>query len=351
MASTTGALIGAGGQIAGGILAAQGGLNAGDFINVNYDPTLNPGLQGSLTDALQLIGRGDIYSEPDPFQQLVGRIQGLAIDEKSKRRALHELQQYQAGEPMSWNGTFLDAGFSRLGVTRAEIDQALERAAEFKQKQARLAESGFSGLEERVLLDRMAAAKAASGALRGAAGFATGGEVGELGNQLRERDNRNLADLKDKLGVMANFGNINPGTAFEQIIDRQLDQNLRLLQESIGVSQALTGGVGAGTGVAAGAATGQSNAIQNAASMAAQQAAATNQIRNQTSLDNALSLANGVSGAANTLNNAADTQTQLALSMFGGGGMGGGGAAAGGSNYAGGQRIGASLTNNGSYLY
>lgn len=291
-----GGLLSAGGQIGGGILASQGGISAGDAVNISVDPFSQAGTSGVLTDALQLLGRGDINSEPDPVQQIAGRLQGLPIDEKTKRRALIELQQFRAGAPLTYGGTFLDAGISRLGLDREGLQRDVDRSAEFHAKQERLSSQGLDGMNERTLLNRLRAAEAASGALASAGGFATGQtDLSPLQTDLKARDDRQLADLTDRLGVLANFGNINPGQAFEAIIDRELDQNLRLLNESIGISSALTTGLGQGNAIASGAATGQSNAIAGAAQIAAAQAQASNALRNSTSLDNALSIGNAVS--------------------------------------------------------
>ena len=314
-----GTLIGAGGQIGGGLLAAQGGLNSGDMINANVNTALDPYLTGFSNDAAALIGRDDVNREPDPWQQIVGQIERLPLDEKTKRRALIELGDRAAGRPERYGGVYTEAAISRLGLTGEDLTRTLQQTQEFQARQDRL--SGQSqGLNERIYLDRLNAAAEASSQLGAAAGFAAGGTpVNELQRNLKARDDQQLADLRDSLLTNANFGNLNPGAAYKTIADQELSQDLRLIEQSLAVSQGLTGAFGAGNAVAGGGATANASAVQGAAQIAAQQAQATNALRNSTSIDNALSLGQGIAGAANTLNNG------LLLSGGGGGSGGSGG--------------------------
>ena len=307
------------GQLAGGLLAGDNTPSQGDMVFSHYDPLLNQALMGASTDALQLIGRGNIGSEPDPIQGLVGQIMALPLDEKSKRRGLHEMRQYLAGNDMSWGGKFFRGAIGRVGLETDGFDRLVEDRTRFREKQDRLRDAGLDGLGEQTIINRMRAANAASGLLGAAGAFADTGEINNRHmQQLLERDDRALADLRDRAGVLANFGNINPGQAFSQIMDAELSQDLRLLQQATDTANAITQGLGGANAIAQGAAGMQTQAQGNAAQLAAQQAQAANTMRQQAAMDAAVSRGNAVSGALGTFGNLG---MAAGLDAMGGGGQ------------------------------
>lgn len=324
-------LLGAGGSVAGGLLASQGGLSNGDMILPNYDPNFDFNSQVAGFDARSQIGfaRPDMLLNAGPLNELIGRINASQLDEKIKRRALLELSNlsnganpatlnYKLGRPINESGRYtleLEAALSRFGLTENDLPELFQKQKQYEVSIQPLVEQ-LGITQDDVIQARLSAARsaaegtqAAGEQLAAAAGFARGGvPQNALQQTLLDIDNRKLADLKDRLGVMANFGNISPGTMFESLIDNQINQSMRLLQQSLGASGLLSQGAQGITGALNGSSAGATNAANSSqqansssAAIAAQQAQAVNQIRNQNSLDNALSLANGVSGFGNSL--------------------------------------------------
>lgn len=292
-----GSVIGAGGQLAGGILGSQGGLNSGDLIYANFDPTLSAALQAVNFDALNQIGAGDPYSTPTPFQELVGRINALPIDERTKRRALRSLGDIQAGNEET-RPKRLDQALRRLGLNRDDVAGILDRDAQFRTQQANVA-SQLSGLNEQTILNRARANATASGLLGSAADFATSGQPRNGFQQsLLDNINRQINDAEEATLIRARFGGFNPGAALEQIQRARQDSNLTAIAQTIQTANQLSQALGYGTGVASQAAGQSTQASLNAAQIAAQQAQAANQLRNQTSLANAQTLGQGIAGAA-----------------------------------------------------
>lgn len=292
-----GAAIGAGGQIAGGVIGSRGGLNSADLIYANYDPTLSAALQAVNFDALNQIGAGDPYSVPTPFQDLVGRINSLPLDERTKRRALVSLENIRQGQDEK-RPKRLTAALSRLGLSRDDVAGILERDADYRTQQASVA-SQLSGLNEQTILNRARANAAASGLLGSAADFATSGQPRNGFQQsLLDNINRQINDAEEATLIRARFGGFNPGAALEQIQRARQDSNLTAIAQTIQTAQQLSQALGYGTGVASQAAGQSTSASLNAAQIAANQAMAANQLRNQTSLANAQALGQGIAGAA-----------------------------------------------------
>ena len=296
-----GSLLGAGGQIAGGVIGSSGGLSSGDLTQSTFNPTFDAALQASQFDALNQIGFGNINNTATPFDRLIQEIQGLSIDNRTKRRALRSLNQLK-NEKQERNPGRLTQVLRELGMTRDDVQGVLDQQALFKQQQDDLAAAGLGGLQQQTVLDRARTGQTAAELAAGAADFArTGSATNPLQQNLLARDDRRLADLQDRLGVLGNFGNLNVNQLGESLIDAKLDQNIRLIEEQLGIAGGLSASLQPGL-VGSQAAAGQSTGTTfNAAQIAAQQAAARNSLLNANSQDRAGSLASGIAGAAGSL--------------------------------------------------
>lgn len=304
-----GSLLGASGNLAGGLLGSTGGMSSGDILNASFNPNLDLALQGSNFDLLSQIGFGNINNVPDPIQQLVGQIEALPLEERRKRRAINALprvsQNIQSGaeNPFDVNKVNALRGvLSRLGISEQGLQDRFTQQNEQRAQIQRLRDAGLDGIQEDVLLNRANAARTSSSLLGSAADLARSGQVSPgLGQELLGRDERQLADLQDRLGVLANFGGINPAQLFDTITDARLNQNLRLLEQQLGASTALQAALAPASAAGSQAAAQQTGSSINAAQIAAQQAMAANQLRQQAQMDQAGSIASGVSGAAGVL--------------------------------------------------
>lgn len=302
-----GELIGAGGQLAGGILAAKGGLSNGDIVNPVFDPNLNLAYQASQLNALSGLGFGDINSLPNPVQQLVGRIQGASIDEKTKRRALVALQGIQSGigGGADFNSAFADTKnpgrlrqvMTRLGLTDADISKTFDSNAAFNRQIKQLNDAGMGGMNIDTILSRYRAANDASRMIGDASQYGQTGQANGLVGSLLNQDNRQLERFATRAGLQAQFGGASQAAAQKAISDAQLDQQLRVIQQALGLSSGIQAALNPATAAAGAASAGNANAAQ----IAAMQAQAANSLRNQSSADRALSLGNAISGAAGTV--------------------------------------------------
>ncbi len=303
-----GELIGAGGQLAGGIIAANGGLNSGDVINPVFDPNLDLATQASLFNALSGLGFGTVNNLPDPVQELAGRLQRMSIDEKTKRRALVALEGI-APRMQNWdlsfdqafkrtrNGGRLEQAMSRLGLSKGGLSDIFERQASQAEQVRKLKEAGLGELNLETILARYKAANEASKMLGDASNYARTGETKGIFGDLVSRDNRMLEDFATRAGLQANFGGASQAAAQKAISDQQLDQNLRVLEQALGISSGIQAALNPATAASTAGAAGAASSAQ----IAAQQAAAANALRNQSSADQALSLGNAISGAAGSV--------------------------------------------------
>lgn len=352
-----GGLLGAGGQVAGGLLGQGTG---GQGQNARYDPNLDLAIQASLYSALDPLGFGQISGIPSPFEQLVGRLNSAPMASKNRNRALTALDALKGNpdlllDPEGRNFTAdqirgflndpstlpegrkiaddlkqvaalrgtngnrfnraierqgnvvpvkrisqLDSALKKIGLDRADLAKLIEDQAKFDAQMKELEDAGLGGLQTDTIINRANAAKTASELLGGAADFARSGQPGNpLSQDLFARDERQLADLQDRLGIMANFGGINPAGLFDSLTDAKLDQNLRLIEQQLGISNALQASLNPATAAAANIA-GQ-NGSANAAQIAAQQAIAANQLRSQQAMNSSSSLANGVGSGTSSL--------------------------------------------------
>ena len=83
-------ILGALGNVAGGLLGAQGGGGQGQ--RATYNPSLDYAMQVAQYAALDPLGFGMLSNIPDPYQQLIGRLQNASMDNKTRRRALTALE-------------------------------------------------------------------------------------------------------------------------------------------------------------------------------------------------------------------------------------------------------------------
>ena len=301
MADMIGPLIGAGGNLAGGIIASKGGLSNGDYVIPTYSPQLDAAFQASQFDLLNQIGFGNVSNTVSPMDTLLQRIGALPIDEKTKRRALTYLTNQLNGKDSDKNIGRFKQVLSRLGITKDEFDTVRAQSADFDRQQKELYDK-LGPLNQETILNRANTANQAAQLLGAASEFATTGQPqNSLQNSLLNRVNRNINEQEDAYLMRAQFGGFSPGAGVQQFSDARLDAQLTALEQSLaasaGLSQAL--GIGANAGSTAGA--NSSQAGLSATQLAAQQAAAANQLRNNTSLDRATSLANGISSAGSTL--------------------------------------------------
>lgn len=349
-----GELIGAGGQLAGGIIASKGGLHNGDIVNPVFDPNLSLAYQASQMNALNGLGFGDINSLPNPVQQLMGRIQAASIDEKTKRRALVALQGIQSGVGggTDFNSAFADTKnpgrlrqvMSRLGLTDADISGTFDRNSAFNRQIKTLNDAGMGGLNTDTILSRYRASNDAAQMIGNASQYAQTGQANGILGSFLNQDNRQLDRLGTKFGLMANFGGMSQASAQKQITDAQLDQQLRVLQQALGFSSGIQAALNPATAAAGSGAANSANAAQ----IAAQQAQAANSLRNSASLDRSTSLGNAISGAAGSVGSGVSNAINIAgmllgnnyagnTGLFGGGAStvnGFGNAAAGAGGYA-----------------
>ncbi len=86
-----GAILGALGQVGGGLISANGTPSPSDMVSSYYNPQMDYALQASQYDALNQIGWGNLGNIPDPLQQLAGQLQNVPIDAKTRRRAMAAL--------------------------------------------------------------------------------------------------------------------------------------------------------------------------------------------------------------------------------------------------------------------
>lgn len=302
-----GEIIGAGGQLAGGILASKGGLSNGDIVNPVFDPNLNLAYQAAQMNALSGLGFGDVNTLPTPVQQLMGRIQGASIDEKTKRRALVALQGIQSGIGGGADFNTALAGtknqgrlqqvMSRLGLTNEDVSRTFDSTAAFNQQIQKLRDAGLGGLNTDTILSRYRAANDAAQLIGSASQYGQTGQANGLVESLLNQDNRNLERFATRAGLQAQFGGASQAAAQKAISDAQLDQQLRVIQQALGLSSGIQAALNPATAAAGSASAGNANAAQ----IAAMQAQAANSLRNQVSQDRALSLGNAISGAAGSV--------------------------------------------------
>lgn len=353
-----GGLLGAGGQVAGGLL---GGGAGGQGRTVSYSPALDYALQASQYAGLDPLGFGTINQVPGPYQQLLAQLRATPITDRTRSKVFKALDTLRtnpgilddpSGEqftpeqlmgflqdpstipagrklPNSFDAVrslgltgdralkFLQEQTSSLplvnlprtqkilreqGLDFESIRSIFDQEKQFNADMQKLRDAGLGGIQTDTILNRANAAKTASELLGGAADFARTGQPGQgIGQDLFARDERQMADLRDQLGVMANFGGINPAQLFESLTDAKLDQNLRLIEQQLGMSNALQATLNPATAAASSIAGQGSGASMNAAQIAAQQAQAAAALRSNQQQASSSSLANGIAGGLGSL--------------------------------------------------
>lgn len=298
------AMIGSAGMSAasgltGGLLGGQGGLSPSDMIMPSFDAQSDPGLAAQQYDALNQLGFGNVNAVPGPLAQLVNRINGMSLDEKTKRRALVSLADIAADRSESRPGRLTQV-LTRLGLTRDDVASVVQQDAQFRDQQAKLAER-LGVMNQDTVLNRAKAASAASHLLGEAGQYATGGQPSNFQQSLLNRLNRNIDDQEQAYLLRAQYGGFNPGYGLEQFQRARQDSELTALTQAVQAATALTGGLNQGLQAAQTSGGLNSGASMNALQIAAQQAQAANALAQQSSINRADSLANGLSGAAGGL--------------------------------------------------
>lgn len=354
-----GGLLGAGGQVAGGLLGQGTG---GQGKTSNFDPNLDLATQATLFSALDPLGFGQISSVPSPFEQLVGRLNSTPMANKNRNRALAALnlirdnpellsdprgnnfsaeqvrgflqdpstvpegrkiadavaqkfagyggsgKQFQNAVNSTGNVVpvkrvaRLEAALKRLGMTTDDLSKLVEQETKFNAQMKELEDAGIGGMRTDTIINRAKAAATAAGLIGGAASFAETGQPGnELARNLLARDENQLQNLQERLGLAANFGGINPSALFSTLSDARLDQNARLIEQQLGVSNALQASLNPAFAAASSVANQNNQTALNSAQIAAQQAMAAAGLRSQGAQASSSSLANGVGSGSSAL--------------------------------------------------
>jgi len=294
-----GGLIGAGGSI----YAAEAGKpsgSQGDLTAAHLDPYLNPALQGSISDAMQLIGRGNFGNEPSQIEQLIGRIMAMPIDNKLKRRALASIQDIREGRdpqrPRELTGVL-----GRVGLTNADLISTIEQSVAFDERQDRLREE-FEPILETTVRNRAQAAQQASQLLADASGFSQFGTPQTPFQQAAlDRITRGIDDQEEQFLLQANFGGFQPGAGLEDLQRARIDAPFTALEQSLAASMGLTAGLGGGLELAQQSAGQSANLGLGAAGVSAGQAQAANALRSRADLAAANARAQGIAGGFGSL--------------------------------------------------
>lgn len=291
------------GSILGGLFGASGGLSTGDLVLPTYDTQSDPGLSAAQFDALSLLGFGNPLSVAGPLDSLVNRINGTTVDEKTKRRALRYVRSLQTaaaqGNDLSTADQFgrgrLNQVIARLGLTEQDVFDTLNQQREFDARQKVLADR-LGPLNQDTILGRAQAAAAAGQLLGSAGNFATGGQPNDFTQSLLDRIDRNIADQREQLMLQAQFGGFNPSAGLEGIQRMTQDRELTALTQAVQAASALTQGLAQGNQLAQSAAGLNSGAALQSLGLAAQQSMAANHLAQQSSINRADSMANGIAG-------------------------------------------------------
>lgn len=353
-----GSLIGAGGQVAGGLLGRASG---GQGQNTNYNPYLDYATQAAQYSNLDPLGFGDLNNIPGPIKQLISQIQASKSSDKTRQAALDAImnarkdpsllldpggknftrdqifQFNKTGAPMGrtvqrskaglggalgLSSMALDAvghnndtgpvaapiqgrrelktALQSLGMRWEDLSAILERDKEFEARRKRLEDAGV-GVNENTIISRSKANAYAQGLLGDAATFGQTGEANGTIGSLLERDNRQMRDLQARIGLLTNFGGMSGAAGVKALTDADLDQNLRVLEQSLGMSSAIQGALNPASAAASASAANGTQAQLNAAQIAAQQASAANQLRQNGEINRGSSLGNAIGSATSSI--------------------------------------------------
>lgn len=289
----------AGGSILGGFLGSSGGISTGDLILPSYDSSNDPGISAAQFDAMNLLGFGNINNVAGPLANLINRINATSTEEKTKRRALKSLGLYAQGQEETNPGR-LDQVLSRIGISRAQLDDVLAQDKDFRAQQSAIYNQ-LGPMNRDAILGRAQAAAAAGRLLGGAGAFATGADPTDFQQSLLDRVDRNIADQREALMLQAQYGGFNPSAGLEGIQRMTADRELTALTQAVQAATALTQGLAQGNQLAQQAAGLNSGAALQGLGIAAQQSMAANQLAQQSSVNKWDSLANGLAGGLGAL--------------------------------------------------
>ena len=289
-----GGLVQAGGSIAGAELG-QASFSQGQQTFPSLDPRNNIDIASQSFDALNQIGFGDINDIPSPYARLVGQINSLPLDEKTKRRGLISLQEFMAGSDAPNLGRYLNAVLARVGLNISDLGRLRTQQSAFLDQQAGLQK--LAGINQSTVLNRASAAQAAAKLLGDAANVATGGQRSELDNQILNRINRSIDQSEERTLLQGQFGGFNPSAGLEGIANLRADSQLRALEQSLMMSSGITSALSGGLSAAQISAQISSGANQGALSIAAGQAQAANALQSGVNINNSDSRAAGYGGA------------------------------------------------------
>ncbi len=195
----------------------------------------------------------------------------------------------------------LETALAASGMSLGDLKGLLKKKTEYDAQMKRLETAGLGRINEDTAIARAQAAANASQLIGDASTFGQTGEANGTVANILDRDNRQMKNLQDRIGLLTNFGGMSGAAGVKALTDADLDQNLRVLEQSLGMSNAISAALAPGQSAAAGSAAASSQNSLNAASIAAQQATAANQLRNATSLDNANSLGNAIGSASSAI--------------------------------------------------
>lgn len=355
-------LLGAGGSVAGGALGAQGGGRASDAVSSYYNTSLDYASQASIYDALNQIGFGNVNNIPSPYQQLIGQLEGIPLDAKTRRRAISTLNNIrsdmslytdpegrnltpeqldilrnggrlpgrlndyptrkllnpsefdpyyaQHGNPTQGLGR-LEQALGAAGLSLQDMQKTFSQQKQFDDQIERLRAAGLGQMNEESIINRARANAAANSLLGDAGRFATGADPTEFQTGLLDRINQNINEQEQQYLLRAQFGGFNPGQGMRDFQNMRQDSDITGLTQAVQAASALLGGLQGGAQVSQQAAQQSSGSALGALGIAANQAMAANQLGQNASINRADSYANGASGAANSL-----SQSLLLSSLF-----------------------------------
>lgn len=326
----SGAMTGAG-NIIGGLLADQTPAS-GDLVEVSTDPYANPGLSALEFDASTGLGFGDATRIAGPLRDVANRLQGLPIDNRSKRRAaigLAAIARYPDIPPeealerfAEERGGGLGAGrqeillttlntMNQLGFDREALQDLGRREAQFNVQRQELLDSGFGGLQTDIILDRARMAQQMGRLGIQASDYAAGGAVSPLMQNFIDRRSRAIdRDEETALLRAANTGQ-RPGTIERDFADLRANTEMAAFADTIqaaaGLQQLFSGQRAAAERTTGMGMQAQSNALNTAAN----QAMAANQLTQRGQAAENAALASGVAAGIGNLAGAIGSVTQL----------------------------------------
>lgn len=325
-----GSLLGAGGNIAGGLLA-DSTVPASNQTFVSNNPFSNPLLAALGFDAATGLGFADASSLASPLQDISNQIQQLPISEKSKRRALAGLPRALAAISDDPSISLRDAVsgvlganesavhkslvnvLARVGLGDREIRDLAVRQSRFRDQQQQLSDSGLSGLQLDTILERAEMARQLQRLQSSAAEYAVSGRPSGLQQQFADRRTRALDAAEEQAFLRAANTGQRPGTLERDFADLRAGNDLAALSDLIQTTGALQQ-VFSGQRAPAESTTriglqAQSNALNTAAS----QAQAANNMLAQGQAAQGAALGSGIAAGIGGIGSAIGNIGQLGL--------------------------------------